>query len=207
MENIHAILKKYGIEIPADNKADFDKDVAANYKTQAEFEKKIGKIEEERDNFKTQLDTATETLKGFEGVDVETMKTQLEDWKTKAQTAEKDYAEKLAARDFDDALKTELDGYKFSSEAAKSAIAAEIREAGLKVHNGKILGLGDLMESIKSRDESAFVTDADDNKARFTKSKSKSIDGAMTREDISKIKDPVERQNAIAANLNLFRKE
>ena len=38
MQNVHEILKKYGVEIPAESKADFDKDVAANYKTIAEHE-------------------------------------------------------------------------------------------------------------------------------------------------------------------------
>ena len=98
MENIHAILKKFGVEIPVDSKADFDKEVAANYKTQPEFEKKLGKVEGERDNYKEQFETATETLKGFEGVDIETMKTQLNDWKSKAENAERDYQAKLEER-------------------------------------------------------------------------------------------------------------
>ena len=149
MENIKEILKKYGIEIPADKVADFEKDVDANYKTINEFNKKIGRVEEERDNIKAQLDTATETLKGFEGVDVEQMKNQLADWKTKAENAEKDYNEKLAARDFSDALKTEMEGWKFSSEAAKKSVMAEVTAAGLKMKDGKILGLKDLMETIK----------------------------------------------------------
>ena len=206
MENIHAILKKYGVEIPTDNKADFDKDVAANYKTQAEFEKKIGKVEEERDNFKTQLDTAAETLKGFEGVDIETMKTQLKDWQTKAENAEKDYQAKLAQRDFEDALKGEMEGYNFTSEAAKRAVMSEIREAGLKVKDGKILGLGDLVESIKAKDASAFV-DAENPPAKFTQrivDNGKNPTGAPTKEDIMKITDRNARRAAIAENMNLF---
>ncbi len=206
MENIHAILKKYGIEIPADNKADFDKDVAANYKTQAEFEKKIGKVEEERDNFKTQLDTATETLKGFEGVDIETMKTQLKDWQTKAENAEKDFAAKLEQRDFEDALKGAMEGYKFTSEAAKRAVMSEIREAGLKVKDGKILGLNDLVDSIKAKDASAFVDDGNPP-AKFTQRMGNSggnPTGTITKEDIMKITDRDARRAAIANNMNLF---
>lgn len=208
MENIHAILKKYGIEIPADSKSDFDKDVAANYKTQAEFEKKIGKVEEERDNFKTQLDTATETLKGFEGVDIETMRTQLKDWQTKAENAEKDFNAKLAQRDFEDALKSEMENYKFTSEAAKRAVMSEIREAGLKVKDGKILGLNDLVASIKNKDASAFA-DETNPAAKFTQrmgNPSGNSGSALTAADIIKIKDPVERQKVMAANMHLFKK-
>lgn len=205
MENIHAILKKYGLEIPADSKSDFDKDVAANYKTQAEFEKKIGKVEEERDNFKTQLDTATETLKGFEGVDIETMRTQLKDWQTKAENAEKDFNAKLAQRDFEDALKSEMESYKFTSEAAKRAVMSEIREAGLKVKDGKILGLNDLVASIKNKDASAFV-DEGTPPAKFTQRMGGGDNpaGAVTKEDIMKISDRAERHAAIANNMNLF---
>jgi len=56
MQNIHEILKKYGVELPAESKSDFDKEVAANYKTIAEHEKKLGKVEGERDNYAEQLD-------------------------------------------------------------------------------------------------------------------------------------------------------
>ena len=67
MKNIHEILKSVGFEIPADKKADFDKAVLENYKTVAEAEK----LRTARDNYKSQLDTATEQLKSFEGVNVE----------------------------------------------------------------------------------------------------------------------------------------
>lgn len=207
MENIHAILKKYGVEIPTDNKADFDKDVAANYKTQSEFEKKLSKVEGERDNYKTQLDDAKETLKGFEGVDVKTIQTQLEEYKTRAENAEKDYAAKLEARDFDDALKAAFEGYKFSSEAAKKAVMSEVKSAGLKLKDGKILGFADLMDSIKESDASAFVDDGNPG-AKFTqRMNGKGGDpagGTMTKADIMSIKDRAERRAAIAKNMHLF---
>lgn len=206
MENIKEILKKYGIEIPADKVADFEKDVDANYKTINEFNKKIGRVEEERDNIKAQLDTATETLKGFEGVDVEQMQTQLKEWKTKAENAEKDYNEKLAARDFSDALKTEMEGWKFSSEAAKKSVMAEVTAAGLKMKDGKILGLKDLMETIKAADASAFV-DEKAPPAKFTQRLGNGGGdpaGGKTKEEIMAIKDRTARRAAIAENIHLF---
>lgn len=207
MENIHAILKKFGVEIPAESKADFDKEVAANYKTQSEFEKKLSKVEGERDNYKQQLDTATETLKGFEGVDIETMKTQLNDWKFKAENAEKDYQAKLEERDFRDALATAMEGYKFSSEAAKRAVMDEIKGAGLKLKGGKILGLNDLVDTIKERDASAFVDDANPS-VKFTQRMGNGggnpAGGTMSKADIMAIKDRTERRAAIAKNLHLF---
>lgn len=209
MQNIHEILKKYGVEISADNKADFDKDVTANYKTIAEHEKKLGKVEGERDNYSEQLKTAQETLKSFEGVDLATIQNELATWKTKAENAEKDYNAKLEARDFEDALKTAMEAYKFSSAAAKSAVTEEVRKAGLKLKDGKILGLNDLMESIKAADASAFVTEREENRARFTASKPTGGSGTntITADEIMKMSDRDQRRAAIAANLGLFTKK
>lgn len=49
---------------------------------------------------------------------------------------------------------------------------ADIKEAGLKLKDGKILGLNDLIEQMKQSDASAFVDEsqqqAQQNQARFT---------------------------------------
>lgn len=196
MKNITEILREFGLEIPAEKQADFNKAVAENYKTIAEHEKKIGKIEAERDAQKERAETAEETLKSFDGIDPAQIQKQLDDYKERAEKAEKDYADKLYARDFDDALKAAMDAYTFSSTAAKSAIMDEVRKEGLKLKDGKIMGLNDLMDSIRTRDESAFVDKAlDDKKARFTTSVTSTPQpaGAKTYEEIVKIKDKTER--------------
>ena len=70
MKNIFEILAALGIVIPEDKKQDITKQVAENYKTVAEFEKVKSRLEVERDNYKDSLDTAQNSLKEFEGVDV-----------------------------------------------------------------------------------------------------------------------------------------
>lgn len=213
MQNIEAILAELGIEVPSDKKGDLTKKVSENYVTKAEHEKKIGKAETERDNWKSKAETAEETLKKFDGVDLETMQTELNNWKQKAETAAKDYEQKIYERDFSDALKTELESVKFSSDAAKRAVMAEIKESGLKLKDGKILGLSDLIGQIKERDASAFVDEeqekAKQQAARFTvpgTGRSTGGSGTTTKKDIMSIKDPTERQAAIAENLGLFGK-
>ena len=139
------------------------------------------------------------------------MQKELSDWKKKAEDAEKDAQAKLYERDFADALKTELEGIKFSSEAAKRAIMAEVKDAGLKLKDGKILGLNDLITQMKEKDASAFVDDeqikAQQNAARFTQPIGKQNQGGnMTKEQIEAIKDTSERQAAIVNNLHLFGK-
>ena len=209
MQNIEAILTELGIEVPADKKGKPYKKVSENYITKAEHEKKLGKAETDRDTWKAKAETAETTLKGFEGVDLDTMQKELSDWKKKAEDAEKDAQAKLYERDFSDALKTEFEGIKFSSEAAKRAIMAEVKEAGLKLKDGKILGLNDLITQMKENDASAFVDDeqqkAQQNKARFTQPTNKQGQGgALTKDQIMSIKDASERQAAIAANMSLF---
>lgn len=207
MQNIEAILTELGIEVSADKKENLTKKVAENYVTKAEHEKKLGKVETDRDTWKEKAETAESTLKGFEGVDLETMQRDLADWKKKAEDAEKNAQAQLYERDFSDALKKE--GIKFSSEAAKRAIMAEVKEAGLKLKDGKILGLNDLITQMKEKDASAFVDDeqqkAQQNQARFTQPINKQGQGgALTKDQIMSIKDASERQAAIAANMSLF---
>lgn len=207
MQNIEAILKQFGLEIPKEQAEEFRKTFHENYKTVKDYEK----LETDRDKWKGQAETAEETLKKFDGVDLETMQTELADWKKKAEDAEKDYSAKIYERDFSDALKTELESVKFSSDAAKRAVMSEIKESGLKLKDGKILGLSDLIGQIKERDASAFVDEkqeqAKQQAARFTvPGTGKSTGGAnrTTIADIKAIKDPSERQAAIAKNLDLY---
>lgn len=185
--------------------------MAENGKDLKKLQKENDNLTSERDTWKEKAEAAETTLKGFEGVDLETMQKELSDWKQKATEAEKNAQAQLYERDFADALKTEFEGIKFSSDAAKRAIMAEVKEAGLKLKDGKILGLNDLLSQMKEKDASAFVDDAQQqaqqNMARFTAPVGKqNTPGTMTRKDIEAIKDPSERQSAIASNLHLFGK-
>lgn len=200
-------LKAWGLTDEQSEKvmAQYGKDVS-------KLQKENEKLTADRDKEKERADTAEETLKKFDGVDVETMQAELATWQKKAKDAEKDYADKLAQRDFEDALKEEISAYKFTSEAAKKAIMTEIREAGLKVKDGKILGLSDLLAQMKEKDASAFV---DEKQEQLEAGRAKPFTGPLnsggsskklTREEIEAIKDPAEMQQRIAENIHLFRR-
>ena len=200
-------LKAWGLTDEQSEKvmAQYGKDVS-------KLQKENEKLTADRDKEKERADTAEETLKKFDGVDVETMQAELATWQQKAKDAEKDYADKLAQRDFEDALKEEIGGYKFTSEAAKEAIMARIRATGLKVSDGKILGLSDLLAQMKEKDASAFV---DEKHEQLEAGRAKPCTGPlnqntgsqiMTKSDILNIKDAGQRQSAIAQNLGLFGK-
>ncbi len=155
--------------------------MAENGKDIKKLQKENETLTTDRDNWKQQAENAGETLKSFEGIDPKAIQTELDNWKQKAADLEKDYEKQIYDRDFSDALKAELEGYKFTSEAAKKAITAEIREAGLKLKDGKILGLTDLVAQIKEKDSTAFVDEQqqqlENNKARFTQKMSQQGSG------------------------------
>lgn len=212
MKNIIEILKGHGIEIAEDQTDAITKEVAENYKTVAEFDKKVSRLETERDGLQEQLKTANTSLEGFKGVDLESLKKEIADAKQKAIDAENDYKAKIAQRDYEDALKTGMGQYKFSSKAAKNSIFERVKEAELKCVEGKIIGLDDYINSLKEEDASAFVDDNNDpgnggnSGGRFTKKIETGGSGKKytSRDEIMKIKSAKERQAAIAENYQLF---
>lgn len=211
MKNIIDICKEFGFEVPADKVTDFNKAVAENYKTVSEVEKKVSKIEAERDAHKERADTAEQTLKGFEGKDFDTITKERDEWKQKAEKAEKDYSDKMAAHEKSELLKEAFAEYEFTSEAAKKAIMAQVSES-VTVKNGKLIGFNDLIEDAKKNDASAFVDKEqqhlEQNKPYFSRSKDPhSSGGTVTRAEILAVKDATERQRLIAQNSHLFVKE
>lgn len=100
MKNIHEILKEYGLEVPADKRADFEKAWKENYRTKAEYDKAI----EQRDAHKTSLDEVNAKLKEFEGVDVNDLKGQITKLQGDLKAKDDEYAAKEADRAFDDSL-------------------------------------------------------------------------------------------------------
>lgn len=141
---------------------------AENGKDIAAEKKRADTVEKDRDSWKNRAETAENTLKGFEGKDFDAIQKDRDEWKQKAETAEADYKQQIYDRDFSDALSTAMESYKFSSDYAKTAVMAEIKSAGLKLLDGKIIGLNDMIESIKAKDASAFVTESQEEKAKFT---------------------------------------
>ena len=209
MQKLIETLGAFGIEVPADKVDEVKRALSKYYKNTGEVTQTLSKVEGERDAWKDRAETAENTLKSFEGIDPESIKGELATWKQKAADAEREYNDKIYERDFADALKTALEDVKFSSTSAKKAVMADIKDAGLKLKNGKILGLNDLLEQMKKDDASAFVDEdqeqAERDQARFTTSISKNTPpGKLTKADIMNIKDAGERQAAIASNMSLF---
>lgn len=212
MQKLIDTLRGFGVEIPEEKAADVKKALSENYKHIGEYTKATQKLETDRDGWKQRAEDAERILKSFDGIDPAEIKSQLEDAQKRIKAAQEDADKRIAERDFNDALKAELNGIKFTSAAAKRAVEAEIRDAGLKLKDGKILGLSDLLDQMKKNDASAFVDETqrqlEAGRAQFTQPSNTTGNpsSALTRKDIMAIKDPVERQNKIAANMSLFTK-
>ena len=172
MQELIETLASFGVTIPEEKKTDIKSALSRHYKNNLEVTKTLGKIEADRDKWKAQAEEAAKTLETFDGIDPKEIKGELEEWKKKAAEAETNAQKQIYERDFADALKTEMEAYKFTSEAAKRDVMGQIKAADLKLKDGKILGLSDLVNQIKEADASAFVDEdqqkLENGKARFT---------------------------------------
>lgn len=203
--NIIEKLKTFNVEITSE----MEKAFSGDFLSEKEVEKKLSKLQTENESLKERAETAEETLKGFEGKDFDTITKERDEWKKKAEDAEKEYSAREAEREKRSLIEEAMTGIEFTSESAKKAITAQIYE-GVSVKNGKLIGFNDLLEDAKKNDASAFVDkeqqNLEQNKAKFTDKMNNQggKSGTMTKDEIMQIKDRGERQAAIAKNLSLF---
>lgn len=175
MKNIHEILKSVGIEVPADKKEAFDKEVLENYKTISEVNLIRGKLENaesERDNYKNKydedikkrdadLEDLQKKLKNA-GVDAEKLKkleTDLATLKTTYEESKGEYEKKLADQAYEFALKQKVDCLKFSSNSAKKAFIADAMKEEMKIKDGELQGFDSFVKSYKENDAGAFISE------------------------------------------------
>lgn len=186
--NIVKELEKLGIEITEEQKDSISKKFSEDVITLAEHEKKIAKVEMERDQVRAQFESAQETLKGFEGKDFDAMTAEVEKWKAQAEASEKEYAAQLQRRDYMDALSKRLEGIEFTSDLAKKAFMADLEANPLQLRDGNILGFDDYLKSMKESNPTAFVEESAKDAAKFT-------------DPIGKIGDDVKQSTKTTADL------
>lgn len=115
--------------------------------------------ETELKGVQTQLATANETIKGFEGQDVEGIKKKVSEWETKYNTDTQQLKDQLEKQARSHAEELFLSGYQFTSKAARNGVLAELREKGFKVENGTLLGGKEFMQTLMENEDfkGAFV--------------------------------------------------
>lgn len=178
--------------------------MAENGKDIGKIQKKLDDITTERDKEKDRADTAEETLKKFEGVDVEAIKNELADWQKKAKDAEADYKQKIADRDFDDSLKEAIAS---ANGLNSKAIKALLDVDALKASKNQKEDIASAIKALSEAEDSKMLFKAEESgkpTPHFTSVNKSGTVPTMTKEQIMSIKDTTERQNAIAQHRELF---
>ena len=201
MKSMIDICKEFGIEIPAEKHAEFNKAVAENYKTIAEHEKKVNRLTDDLNAEKKRADDAVETLKGFEGKDFDAITRDRDEWKRKHDDEVAKHKKEQEDREFNTSLESAITDAKGKNAKAIMALLDLDMLRGSKNQEKDIKAA---LESVRTDNEYLFEA-VDGPPARFDDSGNKgNPTGKMTMKEIMAIKDPVERQKQIGQNLSLF---
>lgn len=150
-------LKKMGLTdeqidlVMAENGKDIEKHKAAAEASKTEI-----------DGLRGQLAEAAKAIEGFKGMDIEGVKKSADEWKAKAEQAQRDAETQVASLKFEHALDQALVGAK--ARNAK-AVRALLSTDGLKLQeDGTILGLKEQLEKIRADNDFLFEGDKQDPK-------------------------------------------
>lgn len=198
MENILKILEGLGIEVPDDKQAELNKKVAENYKTKAEFDNKVEKMQGDLDAAKERAKTAEDTLKGFEGKDFDTITRDRDEWKTKYETMVREEQEAREKKELDEAIENAI---KEAKGKNAKAILANLDMEAIKASKNRDKDIASQLKTLAESEETAFLfsTDPENNRARFTGQLDNTGKATQpkTKEEIAKITNKSERQAAI----------
>ena len=185
-------------EIVKNLKAEIGKEFVArsDFNDKNDELKKVQKMIDERDE---QLKKLSE----LEG-DKNTLKAEMEKLKKANDDATKKHAEELKELRLNTAMESKLKEH-FRDDTV-DFIKTLIKKENLTLTDeGKVVGLDEEIEPLKESRKSFLKTEEEKKNPRFIAGGSGSAPPSMTREDIEKINDPVERQKKIAENINLFK--
>lgn len=105
------------------------------------------------DSIKEQLAAANEQIEKFKGMDIDGVRKAADEWKAKAEQAEKDYAEKIASMQFDGKVKDAIASAK--GRNAK-AIGALLDRDTLRASKNQDADIAAAIEQIKKENDYLF---------------------------------------------------
>lgn len=177
MKNIIEICKEFGLEVPSEKVADFNKAVSDNYRTKSDYDKVV----EKRDEYKKSLDDVQGKLDGFKDVDVDDLKgqistltKQLDDEKTaRAKDAAKVEMEKKVSTFFASVDDKGEKKYNFlngiTENFYRDALMQELEKDSAKGKSIDEIFTTLITEEDGKQKEGIFVNPAEPGKAKFTK--------------------------------------
>ena len=148
--SLFELLAKHGIEVPEEKKQGLETEFSESYREAQEFKK----LNTELEGIKGQLSQANEQIAGFKELDIEGVKQKAAEWEQKYNQAAENSAREIEQLKFDFALDRELT--KAQARNPKAVKALLDRDA-LKYDKGKIIGLEEQLETLKKKEDSAFL--------------------------------------------------
>lgn len=148
--SLFELLAKHGIEVPEEKKQGLETEFSESYREVQEFKE----LNTELEGIKGQLSQANEQIAGFKELDIEGVKQKAAEWEQKYNQAAEDSAREIEQLKFDFALDRELT--KAQARNPKAVKALLDRDA-LKYDKGKIIGLEEQLETLKKKEDSAFL--------------------------------------------------
>lgn len=148
-------------KIMAENGAD----ITAARGELATTQQQLAAARTENEGLKTQLaerDKDIDALRKDKG-NSEELNQKLTELQGKYDTDTKSLQDKLDQQARDYAAEKYLDGFKFSSKAARKSAFAEFKAKNLKLTDGKFEGADDFMAALKKEDPSMFASDEPDD--------------------------------------------
>lgn len=133
-----------------------DKIMAENGKDVAAEQAKTTKAEGERDNYKDQLATATESLEKFKDVDPAAMQSEIENLNKQLKDKDEEYAAKEADRIFSDTVKEAI---KSAGGRNEKAVMAMLDMEALKASKNQSEDIKKALEAVKESDAYLFGSD------------------------------------------------
>lgn len=126
----------------------------------AKAEKTLADVTAERDDYKARLDSSTEALRKFEGVDLDGLRAEIRTYRSQAEEAEKNFRRQILQRDQRDWINARLDEYGVKSPYARRQLASDAmaEESGLSWKDGAFYGFDDFMRAAKEKDDGLYRT-------------------------------------------------
>lgn len=146
MKNIETILTESGVTATEEQIEAIKAAVSENYKTVTDYDKQKAKLETAEE----QVKTLSENLEGFKGIDpkeIETLKATIE-------AKDKELADKLAERDFNDSVKEAIRTAKGKNE---KAITALLDIEALKKSKNQKEDIAAALKTLSEAEDSKFL--------------------------------------------------
>jgi hypothetical protein len=150
MKDFKEILKQAGLTVTDEQLATVETEMKANYKPIADYNKQKEKLDASDEKVKT----LTASLDKFKDVDPTALTQTIEDLKDQLTQKDAEFAQRLADRDFDDLINTNINTLK--GKNAK-AIKALLDIDALKKSKNQAEDIKTALEALQKADDSAFL--------------------------------------------------